>query len=132
MYEFIVVLANGSVERVIAENITAALSKFELLTDEIVNVFRNGPVSDIEPRKIIKVTTNIFPPLARETGCVVAPQGVHEVKEGDSIILSAFSSQGWYFSEWQKNEVSTGVTDNTATFIADKDDATFTAVFKSI
>lgn len=131
MFEYTIVLANGTTYKVIAEDILEALNKNTLTASEIVNVFRNGEVEQMPARKSVVVKTEVYPEIALETGCIVTPVGEHTLKEKDSFIVSAIPSSGWMFKRWEVNG-SVVSESSSAIFELSEEDTTYRAVFEHI
>ena len=131
MYEYVVVLADGTTRKVIAEDVIAVVTKNDLVASEVVNIFRNGQVVELDGRKVVTVSTEVYPQIAYETGCTAYPKGEHKFREDMEIVLSAVCTDGWLFDSWVVNGQ---VVSNEQQFTAKlgSADVTYRAVFKSI
>lgn len=132
MYEYIVVLDDGTTRKVIAEDILSVVTKNDLLAPRIVNIFRNGKVTELDSRKVITVNTEVYPQIAHETGCAAYPKGTHKFRENMAIVLSAVCSDGWLFDSWVVNGQVVSKDQQFTAMLGSDENITYRAVFKSI
>ena len=128
-YEFIVVTADGQMQRIIADNIKGVLEAVDEDTSPIINIFRNTSVTEGGKYASATVTAEAYPPPAVLTGCKAYPMFPVQTKQGEAVVLSASASAGWKLEGWYLKEKLVGTATQLTVIAEDAGENIYTARF---
>lgn len=128
-YEYIVVTADGNMQRIIADNIKGVMEAIDEDESPVVNIFRNSNVKQGGVYKDAVVSAEAYPPPAVCTGCKAYPMIPVQTKQGEAVVLIASPAEGWKLEGWYCKDKLIGTDTQLTTVVVDEGDVVYTARF---
>ena len=128
-YEYIVVTADGNMQRIIADNIKGVMEAIDEDESPVVNIFRNNNVKQGGVYKDAVVSAEAYPPPAVCTGCKAYPMIPVQTKQGEAVVLIASPAEGWKLEGWYCKGKLIGTDTQLTTVVVDEGDVVYTARF---
>lgn len=130
MYQFLIVLSDGSIKHVVALSLKDAVLQIEE-TDEVkvINVFRESSEPITRVQDFATVNTVVEDAYAAEDGCKAEPSAPVLKAPGSSLVLKAEETDGWLFDSWQFGEETISTDKETVVTVPNLDEVTYFAKF---